>query len=509
MKCSPLFWALLAFRVCNSLLVQTSFDPDEYWQSLEVAHRVVFGYGHLTWEWTAKVRGFSHPLIFALVYKVLQLSSLDFAGLVIYTPKILQAILLAIADYHLYLLAAAMTSVKEARFVLICQVMNWFTFYCGVRTLSNSLEMVLTILSLYHWPNLLYKASTDTQSRISGLVFIALSCIVRPTAATIWILPFVYELISFQDRLHFVLFQLLPMGIFGLALSCTIDRFFYGTWTVTVLNFLYFNTVSGGSSFYGQHSWHWYFSQGLPTMLFTQLPLAFLGAFLYPFSVFHLNIIGTLVAYSLFSHKEFRFIFSIIPICMIFAGRAMHKMSKVGFGRSISPSMSRKLIHILLLAQVPMMIYFSLVHQRGVLDVMTYLRAAKIEDCRRCPSNFVAAIDFLMPCHSTPLYSYIHKNISATFLDCSPPPFTKVSGYHGFLSRTESDMFAENCLQFLDQRYSGKQLPSHIILFEPAVWRCGSVLFNFGFSECSRFFHTFTPITKHQGDVVVLCATQH
>ena len=44
-------------------------------------------------------------------------------------------------------------------------------------------------------------------------------------------------------------------------------------------------------------------------------------------------------------------------------------------------------------------------------------------------------------------------------------------------------MFAENCLQFLDQRYSGKQLPSHIILFEPAVRRCGSVLFNFGFSE--------------------------
>ena len=85
-------------------------------------------------------------------------------------------------------------------------------------------------------------------------------------------------------------------------------------------------------------------------------------AFLYPFSVFHLNIIGTLVAYSLFSHKEFRydqsegfyackltcerFIFSIIPICMIFAGRAMHKMSKVGFGRSISPSMVYKFLQV-------------------------------------------------------------------------------------------------------------------------------------------------------------------
>lgn len=33
----------LLWRVCNVLLVQTAFSPDEYWQSLEVAHRLVFG----------------------------------------------------------------------------------------------------------------------------------------------------------------------------------------------------------------------------------------------------------------------------------------------------------------------------------------------------------------------------------------------------------------------------------------------------------------------------------
>ena len=37
-----------AFRVVNALLVRTYFNADEYWQSLEVAHRMVFGYGHLT-----------------------------------------------------------------------------------------------------------------------------------------------------------------------------------------------------------------------------------------------------------------------------------------------------------------------------------------------------------------------------------------------------------------------------------------------------------------------------
>lgn len=35
---------LLAFRLTNSVVVCTYFNADEYWQSLEVAHRLVFGY---------------------------------------------------------------------------------------------------------------------------------------------------------------------------------------------------------------------------------------------------------------------------------------------------------------------------------------------------------------------------------------------------------------------------------------------------------------------------------
>ncbi|KAJ1180814.1 hypothetical protein NDU88_006030 [Pleurodeles waltl] len=34
----------IAFRIINCFLVQTSFVPDEYWQSLEVAHHMVFEY---------------------------------------------------------------------------------------------------------------------------------------------------------------------------------------------------------------------------------------------------------------------------------------------------------------------------------------------------------------------------------------------------------------------------------------------------------------------------------
>lgn len=35
---------VVALRALNCGLVRTSFVPDEHWQSLEVAHRLVFGY---------------------------------------------------------------------------------------------------------------------------------------------------------------------------------------------------------------------------------------------------------------------------------------------------------------------------------------------------------------------------------------------------------------------------------------------------------------------------------
>jgi hypothetical protein len=37
-------WVLLV-RLIDSLVICTFFDPDEYWQSLEVAHYSVYGYG--------------------------------------------------------------------------------------------------------------------------------------------------------------------------------------------------------------------------------------------------------------------------------------------------------------------------------------------------------------------------------------------------------------------------------------------------------------------------------
>lgn len=49
----PLLLSLVAlsFRLLNAGCSRAFFQPDEYWQNLEVAHRWVYGYGYQTWEW--------------------------------------------------------------------------------------------------------------------------------------------------------------------------------------------------------------------------------------------------------------------------------------------------------------------------------------------------------------------------------------------------------------------------------------------------------------------------
>jgi hypothetical protein len=36
------------------LFVVRNYDhPDEYWQGAEIAHKIFYGYGYETWEWTS------------------------------------------------------------------------------------------------------------------------------------------------------------------------------------------------------------------------------------------------------------------------------------------------------------------------------------------------------------------------------------------------------------------------------------------------------------------------
>jgi len=69
----------LTVRILQALLTSTFFQPDEFFQALEPAHHLVFGYGHLTWEWryTRPIRSIIHPAVFVPAYWLVKVLGLE------------------------------------------------------------------------------------------------------------------------------------------------------------------------------------------------------------------------------------------------------------------------------------------------------------------------------------------------------------------------------------------------------------------------------------------------
>lgn len=96
---------------------------------------------------------------------------------------------------------------------LFSQLVNWFMFFCFTRTLSNSLETVLTLVGIYYWPCMRVSPNkAPLFSRKWGVAIAALACAIRPTSAIIWMYVGLLELFLAHDRLKFIFLEVAPIG---------------------------------------------------------------------------------------------------------------------------------------------------------------------------------------------------------------------------------------------------------------------------------------------------------
>ncbi|XP_037492164.1 GPI mannosyltransferase 3 isoform X2 [Jatropha curcas] len=415
-------------------------------------------------------------------------------------PRLLQALFSAVGDLYLYKFSCALFNHSVANWALFSQLTNWFMFYCFNRTLSNSLETVLTIVGLYCWPCMREAPNkVPLVSRKRGLIIAALACAIRPTSAVIWVYVGLLELFVTRDRLKFIILEVFPIGALVLGVSCFLDRVMYGSWVIVPLNFLKFNFLSSGGDYYGTHKWHWYFSQGFSAMLFTFLPFAIAGSIKSKCWKLSGLIAWVLIVYSILGHKEFRFVLPVLPVALIFSGYALSVMARPdspngdrkGSSKSHNKCLSKVgfAVIFLLCTNIPMALYMSLVHQRGTEDVLIYLS-------KEAHNERVKSILFLMPCHATPYYSTLHHNIPMRFLDCSP---SEEKG-----NPDESDRFMMDPVGFTSELAKNLSLPSHVVLFESEERHLKDFLISHSFKEIRRFFHAHFKVDRDlQASVVV------
>ncbi|KAF4756375.1 hypothetical protein FOZ62_013358, partial [Perkinsus olseni] len=118
---SAYMWFLL-YRIVNALLISSYSSADEYWQSIEVSHYLVFGKGYLTWEWQPEValRSSLMPLLYVPYY------------------WLLKAPLTALADLCFSKTASILLEPPLARTALVLWLSNWFILSMLTRTFANS-----------------------------------------------------------------------------------------------------------------------------------------------------------------------------------------------------------------------------------------------------------------------------------------------------------------------------------------------------------------------------------
>lgn len=407
--------------------LRSQHDPDEHWQSSEVAHRLVFGYGFLTWEWTYAVRSYVHVLPFAALFRLLRAAVVDAPLVVAFAPRLLQAVAMAASDVCLGRLTERHIAPGAGLDAVLCSSTSWYVWFCGVRTYSSCTEAALLGAALALVPPPTHavarcgKAASEDKWLVTAAALLgALALAVRPTAILL-LLPLLAAHLACSSRASAAstAARVAIACASVLSLGLLADRLCYGRWVVPAATFLCFNWLGNGSAYYGAHPWHWYASTALPAALGTHAPLVALGIWRARAASGRgagvprlwacapaLAAALALSALSTTAHKELRFAYALVHPCLMgYGGAALHGMSSRA---------RRRWLLVLVLSNALPTVYLSAWHQSGPVALMAAAR-------RELGLGRLTHLDLLTSCHQTPAYSQLHAPVRVTMLHCPPP----------------------------------------------------------------------------------------
>jgi phosphatidylinositol glycan class B len=504
------------FRMVNAWFVDSQFDPDEYWQTLEVAYCHVFG-GTMkttncvaTWEWTgdSPIRSYVSILPVWLLYKVLQLTGHDTSMFVAKGPSLLYALCFAgPTDWIVARLASSLsrstptvtistTTTAAGLWALFCSITSWFHGYCLVRTYTNSIEcFLITLITALLLMTNSKEFHNNYRKNRNALAFFLMGITVagvRFTSLAAFLPLYLYTLISLlqqptTDKLtlyHFLLFSSF-YGLMGIFICIIIDRYFYGFWTIVSLNNFYINIVRNYSSLYGTHPFYWYFFVGIPVVSGTTLLIPILLVLLnnlhspptiitvlhtttssHHHMLFGVLILSYLLLHSLSAHKEFRFILPISPFICILIGNLLdlaHKQQQQQRGCQPTKDRGMKTWRSLTIVVLSFLItinfgiwyYLSRIHQRAPIQVNRLLLTQIARTAGINAKEVNSTVHYLMGCHSTPIYSHLHTHqpIQVRTLDCSPTCRILEQQQLQYKPVCESSLFLHHPLTFVESFY--------------------------------------------------------
>ncbi|XGV95404.1 MAG: hypothetical protein ACAF41_21995 [Leptolyngbya sp. BL-A-14] len=319
--------AIAAIGLCLRLILvffsDRGYHPDEIFQYLEQAHRMVFGYGYIPWEYRFGIRNLIIPISLSMPLRLLQTLQLDRPDIYIPFIKAILCIFSLSLIYGLY--------------------------YLG-RVISESVGRIAAFIACFWYQLLVFAQKTTPECLAAYLMVGALVCLVsRPRwqtalglgvlgAGTIALRLQYAPAILVLSAAMIVLWRshIRQMAIAAVAFIVTLgcvgylDYLTWRLWFGSYYNNYLYNQVYGVSSIFGKDFFLYYFSK---------LTLASAGIF--PLSIvlavkkrppllaLWLSLLASiLVTHSLIAHKEYRFVFAAVPLCLLLTAIAYGKLQQ-------------------------------------------------------------------------------------------------------------------------------------------------------------------------------------
>jgi phosphatidylinositol glycan class B len=302
--------------------------PDEVYQSLEPAHKVVFGYGLTAWEFVEGARNWTLPGLVTALFAVANFLGLHAPAYYLGLTRVVFILMSTATAWGVWALARALGATKwpaalGAAAYALCRVSLYFSH----RAMSENASALTVVLGLW-----LLVESASRRRRALGASFLGAAVLLRLQCGLFCVIALVWQLARRRPR-HAAETAgvLVAWGVlFGwfdhLAWSQAPGARF-GGWFHSALKYIDFNLVHGGAAAWGVSARDYYV-----LTLQTALPLLWswgvvAGLLSLRKDVFvFTSALAFFVAHSLIPHKELRFMLPVLPLFFALAASGLSSL---------------------------------------------------------------------------------------------------------------------------------------------------------------------------------------
>lgn len=302
--------------------------PDEIYQSLEPAHRLVFGYGLLPWEFVEGARSWALPGLVAGVWEVLRAVGLGTSRVAVPALKLLFALVgVATAGATWRLARASGASPLGAAVGACAFALAAPAIYFAPRAMSETACALPATLGLA----LALDPKGGRTRRLTGAALLVVSVFLRLQcglfcAGLLAILA--GRALRSAERRWRPLAETTAVLAVGALLFGLFDRLTWGSWFHSARVYMRFNLVEGKASAWGTEGALYYVTHlftSMPLLSVAALALVCLGAA--RAKGLTLLALAFLLLHSAIPHKELRFVFPLLPLGFALAGLGVDRLT--------------------------------------------------------------------------------------------------------------------------------------------------------------------------------------